>query len=479
LLLAIFRTTDDDQPKKFGRLEFYLIAIPAIAFLRALVTFFFFRFYLEEDRLVVKKGWLKKETKIIPLEKIQTVSIEQGPLHQLLHVVKLSVDTAGSQTTELTIDALRRPMAEALRGHLLRAKQTDRPEETGAVKAVQPMIELGDRDLLKLSISANHLEAFFVLLLFLFGIYENIKEVARERLEKVEGSMPSFSMYSTLFLTAAVVLITLLFSTGRVFFRYYGFKVAQAGKGLHIKSGMTHVQERILLFKKVQYISWQRSWMRRLLRFWMLEYHTAGNEKVNNAKQNGDIKLPVTQERFLPSLIQDYFPLPQITHQTAITIHPAFVMRKILTVGLLPALGAIVWGKVMLDEWLYWALVWIAFSAVYAKLAQKKFRLWALEDVAFIKRGHFGEEYILLSWHKLQSVKLVQSIYQKRKGLATVYLLTAAGEVRLPYISLEAARQVVDYAVYKAEVYKDDKKVINTTDNNYVDDASEVHLDGH
>ena len=91
------------------------------------------------------------------------------------------------------------------------------------------------------------------------------------------------------------------------------------------------------------------------------------------------------------------------------------------------------------------------FVGLAAWRSQQKFRLWALEDVLFIKKGIFGEERILLQWHKLQSVQLTQTMFQRKKGLASLHLTVAGGTVTIPFIFLHVARQLKNFALYKVE----------------------------
>ena len=62
-----------------------------------------------------------------------------------------------------------------------------------------------------------------------------------------------------------------------------------------------------------------------------------------------------------------------------------------------------------------------------------------------------GREELVLRWDKIQSVSIEQSIYQEGRDLATVYLYTAGGTVTVPYIRLQEAREVINYALYKIE----------------------------
>lgn len=451
LIVLLLRDKPEEAQRKFSAYEIIGVVVAVMTILLSLLNFFFFRFYIESGELIVKSGWLKKQTKVIPLRNIQTVNVEQGFLHQLLGIVKLSVDTAGSEKTELKIEALSKEMAEALRAQLLQQNIVDSDEEIVAPQTT-PFIQLGDKDLLKLCLTANHLEAFFVLLFFGIGLLDNLKSIGRDAIDSVENSVPSLSAYSLLFLSLALLMVTLVFSMGRVFFRYYNYRVTMMERGLHIKSGLTNVKERVLPLRKVQYITWQRSWLRRLIRFWVLEYHTAGNDEGERSKNNDDIKVPVTREVFLPQLVQTYAPFPELTDETPVRMHSSYVVRRLLMIGLLPVLVLMAAAYFFFHYIAWWLLAWTVLAGLYAWLAQRKFCLWALPDVAFIRKGHFGEEYTLLQWRKLQQVEVSQSIFQKRKGLATLYLHTAAGSVRLFFIPLQAAQQIADYALYQMEV---------------------------
>lgn len=451
IIVVLLRDKPEEGQQPFSVYEAIGVSVGIFTILLSLLNFFFFRFYIEEDQLIVKSGWLKKQTKIIPLDKIQTVNVEQGFLHQLLRIVKLTVDTAGSEKAELKIEALSKAMAEDLRAQLLQQSVSGSIEEK-PLNHPPPFIELGDKDLLKLCLTANHLEAFFVLLFFGVGLLDNLRSIGREAIDKMESSVPSFSGYALLFLSLGLLMVTLVFSMGRVFFRYYNYRVTLLDRGLHIKSGLTNVKERMLPHRKVQYITWQRSWMRRIIGFWVLEYHTAGNDEAERNKNNDDIKVPVTREVFLPRLAQTYFPVPDVTDETPVRMHPSYVVRRLLTLGVLPVAILIIAAYLVFHYLAWWLLAWTVLASVYAWLAQKKFRLWALPDAAYVRKGHFGEEYTLVQWRKLQQVQISQSIFQKRRGLATLYLHTAAGSVRLSFIPLQAAQQVADYALYKMEV---------------------------
>jgi len=437
-----------NKPGRFDKYELIALIFVLLTVVGAVLRFFFFRFYIEDNKMIIKSGWLKKTTKVIPLEKIQTVNIEQGPVHQVMNIVKLSIDTAGSQQAEASIDALHKTMAEALREQLLSEKAEFITAEAKQ-DSVTPIMHLNGRYLLKLSISANHLETLLLLFSFVFGLYENLKDIDNGFFTDINEAFPDRSIYPVLFLAIAILLITIIVSTARIFFSFYDFNVVRNNTGLRIKSGLLNVKERIISSGKIQFVSWKANWIRKKMRLWMLEYHISGADEVQRKSR---VHLPLTRNEYIPLMVKEYYELPAVNEAIAIRIHSSFFWRRFIIVGLIPSLVIIpllwlVWEEVSLF------LLFYTFSiAIMAWQTQRKFRLWAMNDTAYIKKGWLGEERILLQWYKMQFIQITQSFFQRKRDLASIRIHTAGGSIHIPFISLEAAKHIRDYALYKTEV---------------------------
>lgn len=437
-----------NKPEKSDRYEIFALAFLILTVIGALFKFFYFRFYIEQEKLVIKKGWLKKEMKVIPLEKIQSVHIEQGPVHQVLNIVKLSIDTAGSQKAEATIDALNKPMAEALRELLLSEQQEVAGDMVEKAEWVEPLVRLRERDLLKLSLSANHLETFFILLAFIVSLYDNISRINDDIFSDMKSNLPGGAIYPVMILVIAVLIVVVLISTIRIFLKFYDLSIFRTAKGYRIRSGLTHLKERVVNFKKIQFVSWKANWIRMRMRIWLLEYHIAGTDEL---KKDMKVQVPVTDNDFIQQLANEYHVIPEREGKLNIRIHSSYVMRRFVLVGVIPSiflipLAYLVWETNAFLLLVYPLIVWIA-----ARLYQKKFRLWAMDDVLFLKKGFLGEEWQLLLWYKMQSVQINRSMYQRRTGLATVIVHTAGGSITVPFISLAAANDLVNFSLYKTE----------------------------
>lgn len=448
LLIPIIRGMSNDSGRSLSRFEYIGIAILAITLVGGLFKYLFFKFYIVNGELIVKKGWIKKQTIVIPLDKIQSVNLEQPLLHQALNLVKVTVDTAGSGAAEVTIDTLSKPMAEQLRMQLV--EDSGRPnegEENVSQPAQMPIIQVGMRDLMRLSLSANHLETFFLIVAFGLSLYGDLAEVSERFAETAEGLVPNQTLTVVVFLVVMSLLITIIISTMRIFLKFYNLTVYDAPAGFRIVSGLTTLKERVVTTRRVQFISWKANWIRQLLDLRVLRFHLAGDDTINESLK---VEMPVTRHEYLSILTRRYHQLPDTSDKIFVRIHPSFVFRRFLII-LIPAAIFIGASWYWLEENALFALILPMLVLLFAWLSRRKFRLYAYDDVLFIEKGFFGKEQILLKWTKLQSVKLKQSIYQRQKGLANVEFITAGNDVTVNFIPLAAARQLVNYALFKIE----------------------------
>ena len=73
-----------------------------------------YTFVVRDGELRVDKGIVSRNTLTVPLDRVQSVSIEQKALHRLVKLVQVSLDTAGTSDAEFTFDAVDRDIAVEL-----------------------------------------------------------------------------------------------------------------------------------------------------------------------------------------------------------------------------------------------------------------------------------------------------------------------------------------------------------------------------
>src|SRR5215217_7084151 len=78
---------------------------------------------LEGGGLRLEEGVLSRQLRAVPFDRIQQVDLVRKPLHRLVGVATLRVETAGGgSAAEVDLDVVTLAEAQALRSVLLRAK---------------------------------------------------------------------------------------------------------------------------------------------------------------------------------------------------------------------------------------------------------------------------------------------------------------------------------------------------------------------
>ena len=67
------------------------------------------------EQLRVARGWMFRTDTIVPFKRIQHIDVGQGPLERMFGLASLTVHTAGTHNSIVTLPGLTRADAEALR----------------------------------------------------------------------------------------------------------------------------------------------------------------------------------------------------------------------------------------------------------------------------------------------------------------------------------------------------------------------------
>jgi len=450
LILAALFT---NKKGRSDRTIWYFVAFSVFVLVRSLIEYFFFRFQIAENELIIRKGLLNKKIINLPLERIIAVHIEQTWLHRIFNSAQVSFDTAGTEKTEVVIRAIQLQKAESLRSYITEQKPEATSEETTVVKPyIAPIVSLSGNDLLKLCLSANHIEALFVILAFGVSVIDNISEATGNEtsgiLSWVYDRVDTNTLSGLVFLLAAVLLVSITVSSVRVLLRYSNFRVIRSEKGFSIRNGLLNTKEKLVAFRKIQYISWKANWLRERIGIFLLQFHVAGSNEI---KERMEVKVPMTQRKFVDEILKDYHEQLPINELVPVRTEKVYITRKILINGVLISvlLFSIGWFVIKWYAALFFLL--IPYEAFTAWLFCRKFRLWMVEDALQVRKGIFGTEKSVLFWYKIQAAHFRQSIFQRRRNLATLKLFTAGGIITIPFIKKETAMKIYNYALYKTE----------------------------
>ena len=455
LLLVIFLNPSKSKDSYFAM---WVIGISILSAVLSIISYFKFYYYVRGDELIIEKGIFQKTKLNVPFDRIQTINFKQNLLHQLFKVVSLEIDTAGSKGNEFSITALKKSEAEAIRDFLIaQKKQSTTPdyiaeEEDWNVQPPQEelLLHLSPEDLMKIGVSQNHIRTAAVIFAFLMSSLDQIESATGWSLEGFISNIPFInpnSFFAFLFVMVPLfIIISFLVSLVRTVIRYFNLEFLRTDIGFKVISGLFTRNEQSANMQKIQLVNWSTNPIRQIFGMYDLSLKQAASSEVAR-KQS--IYGPGCYEEQVDAVRDVYFPEEKEIHFEEHQIHPLFIYRRLMYVGVVPALLALAHSHYVEGAIYYGYLIWIPIVLLGAWRYWQRFRFFVSDEGIRISKGMIGRKEVLLKWYKIQVVDVQQGIYQRRKKLANISFYTAAGDVSIPYIEYEKARKLEDFILYK------------------------------
>lgn len=438
------------------------IAFGAINLIGSVLTYFRFYFHLEENAMVIDKGLLRRTHTNVPFERIQTINFRQNLLHQIFNVVSVEVDTAGAAKSEISIDALTKSEANALRDQIMSGKQHIATRELSTVENAEPVaieeekeeliLHLSPKDLLKVGVSQNHLRSMGLIFLFVFStmgrLTNNWEERMNNQVNQYQGYAPDsgFLVFAIIIL---VLVISFLFSLINTVLKHYELSFFIKSGGFKLARGLFNREEIAINKSKIQKISWSQTPVRYLLGLWTLQIEQAGSLEMKQLQSK--IKVPGCYIEQVNQVIKTTFPAAYYQEEPRFQVSILLKYRLFAFIGLIPFLlaGLALWTTLGWE--VLYLLFWLPIVGGIVHLYHSKRSFELNEELLRNNSGTFGRKHELTQIYKVQAVKIKQSWYQRKKSLASVQLFTAAGRSAIPFIPLSLALELENYLLYRAE----------------------------
>lgn len=439
-----------------------IIAIAVLGFIYSVIAFFKYYFYLKEDKLVVQKGVFKKTKMEIPFERIQSINYEQNIVHRIFDVVRVNVDTAGSAASELQINALDGDLAHTLSEIILSHNQkkgvVKEDSESGQAIVEKPkrIFSLSIPQLLKVGATANHLRSGLVILAFFFWIWDNISEYSSDLQEKIEDQIPDAtemilgSIFLVLILLALFIVASFLISMVRIIMTYYDLHMYRRGDGFMIQSGLLSRKQQAAKDHKIQLFSWSQNMLQKWADLFELQLKQASSVAINSKRSIKVVGMDQEDVRQCRQYLFEQYD-EEIEDIEVNNVHTYYRFRRLYycTILAVPVLSLFIWGgdydKAMLAGILY------VIGIIGSFLSYKNKTYGFSEKLLRINGGTFGRASTLLLIHKIQSLSIAATPFQKRRSLGSLYIHTASGSVRIPDIAYQECLRMKNLFIAKVE----------------------------
>lgn len=451
-LVALFIAMEGSPMVRIG---VALIVGAAIIVVLSILQYLFFRYQVTDDSILIRDGIIRKKQLDIRFHRIQGVSTEQNVFARWLGLVNIRLDTAGSSSDEGVLPAIKEAYAHELRSRI------DGTANAAEQRPEQPdtLLRLGFADVVRVGLADGRA---LLLLAALGPIIERggdrVERLIYNAAETGFDRLHSFGAGGGLLVLTLLVVAVLVLAIGSVaaaFLRFHDFRLTLDGRGLQTVGGLLTRHQASMSLDKVQRVRMTQNVVLRLFKRYRLtarQISSAGDKNESNSivipivdKESGDW---LTRELLEPEG-RDVSMNP--ADGRFVRVNRQFIRSRVVLFGLLPLVPVAlpmlkVFGAFALAGLLWPVLVYIAVRRYWSRLG------FYLTDNAMIRRrGFVGFGLDAFLSRKVQRVTVSQSIFQRRRGYATVRIYLAAGTIWLPYLSFKDANRLRDYLLYKVE----------------------------
>lgn len=440
--------------------QYELWGLAGIAFMvpLAVARYITFRYHIGNDRIVIRSGLLHKTVRDIAFTRVQNVTLHQSLLHRLMDVAEVRLETGGGEKEEGRMRVLGFAAAQQLQRTIrshdgLLASPTADGEQAQHDEDI--LLHLPTRELIKHGLISN--KGMLLVAAGFGGLMQLNWELPKQTMKQAsrwlwdhsgdlaQNSMVSYVLGAASLLLLAFVLLRII-SIVQALLHFHGFTLSANQHRLSIQRGLLNRFNGSLPRTRIQAWTVRQGWLQRRFQRYGLTVDAAAGKTKSEALDSNWQLAPIADaesvtriaEHVLPPgswPIIEWSPLHPKAWQREFK-KPALLLLPVTVVciywagpyGLLPLLGI---------PWLYMK------SKLWAKHAGYSFNgaLFA------VREGWIGKHWRFAETAKVQAAYVKQSPFDRRYGMATVFLDTVnAGSFEPPlavrYLPLDEALEL-------------------------------------
>lgn len=472
LLVAAFVGSSRDASLWFPA----IVLVPMVGF--ALWRQRVYRYGFSPGGLVIHEGLFFRKVRTIDYARIENVDTERGPLHRVLNVADVRVETSTGGGAEALIRVLGLEAVEDMRARIFAQRGTPTVDATAAEAATpssapepeETLLALGPGELVRFGLIDNRGMLLVAAALGVLGqgpFFENSRGWAGSLFSWLPWKeITSLAFVAQVLLIAVVagmlVTATRVLSIVLALTMLYDFRLTRASSDLHTRYGLLTRVSRTLRRPRVQAVHQTATLLHRLLKRVSLRVDLAGGHSAaaENGQQSGRVVFndlwlaPLCTRGDAERLIGVALPHARTSGIQWHTLAPRArwrIFRKRSLLWLIAALVPVAW----LTGW--WAAVilpaalplfWID-AHLYVKHTG-----WALDDDFFLlKRGWLTRKLAVVRRDRIQSVRLSDSPFDRRYRMTQLSVDNAGAastsyRVALPYLDRREAERLA-LALYR------------------------------
>jgi len=444
---------------------------------------------VDEEKLTIRSGWIKKQVLEVPISTITTVDFSQNIFHQIFGVYKLNIDntsnmTSGETKVHMTLsksdaDLVRSLLIkgrDGLDGANYAAEQSQlcsiESNENEACEEVLETIEISakntsqnhkfvmkNKDLLLMGLLKSK-GLFMIEVVGVVAVICSFAPISEEQIVDQAVRLVDFFGLGAVILIGCIGLFILAALGGMVLslIRYYGFKVLDNGEAVKIEYGLLNRKTYTMPKKKISGFYFEQSALMRLAKVGTLNLMAVGygaGSDENSSEES--ILFPLMKEKDVHQAISSI--LPEMQHGEEYqkperkALRYFFVRFSIFfSIGFLG--GCIYLPKVsefFEGMWIVGAVL-LLMALVGAVLSYRCTAIYGNQSHFSLISGGFKKMTVFVKTNMIESIASNGSVWKRRHGIADIEIgclapmgFSSQGVDNMPSAVVETLKEHIIY----------------------------------
>lgn len=435
-----------------------ILVLLLVLLVRAYLIYKNFQFKIENEHFILKQGILKKTNTSIAFERIQNINFKQNLVQQIIGVFEVSIETAGSSKTEISIKALSLEKATALKEFI--AKNKNDNQKILQKEENKPLVNIGVKALFKVSLTENHLQNLLLFLALLFGLFNQIQQIfdGLGQTENLDGFIEenanafSASLFFILFILISLTIIALLTSFVRIFLIHFNLTAYLKKDAFEINQGLFTKKSIVLKKTKVQNITISTNPLKRIIGISFITFKQAVSGQLNHKKKDKLIRIVGCKKNQVATIKSSLFNADKVENCDKKFPDNYFKRRLFIFTFLFLIIAYLGIFLGFQHYEIFYSVILVIPFVVFLILKKVKKRFYKISDeILLVGKGLLETHHTYLEIFKVQNIQIQQTIFQKRSNVADLVLQTASGKIKIPCIPFKDAIKVYNHTLYKVE----------------------------
>ncbi len=460
LLFIVFKDFSKISSFNVNYIYFGFAFILLFLLIRAILIYKNFQFKIKDEHFILNQGILKKTNTAIPFHRIQNINFKQNLIQQIINVHEVSIETAGTSKTEISIKAISLEKATALKEIITTNKAFNASLATEKETEIKPLLSIGIKELFKVCLTENHLRNLFLFLAVIIGFYQQLQQLTDSlgKTEILDGFIKentnavTASVFLIFLLLIIIIVVALLTSFVKVFLVHFNLKVFLKKNAFEINQGLFTKKSIVLKKQKVQNITISTNPLKRLIGISFVNFKQAVSGKLNNKKKEKLIRIVGCKKDQIETIKNSLFNVDDVENREK-NFADNYYKRRIFLFTFLFLI--VVYSALYLTfskVEIFYSIILVIPIVVFLIFKKVNKRFYKISDaMLLVGKGLIETHITYLEIFKVQNIKMKQTVFQKRSNVADIILQTASGKIKIPCIPFSDAINIYNHTLYKVE----------------------------